>query len=80
MKAFIKKEAINFPDLEVKYVGGDPRIKFFNNNEEEIGHVDISAMTKLQIVDMLENRGLKYDFDQSIYTPIRDDVGDIIKN
>ena len=77
VKTFIANEAQNFPFLEVKYVGGDPRIKFFDQNNQEIGDtVDLSNYKTQEIVEFLISKGLQYSPQQT--TKI-DDVGAVVK-
>lgn len=40
IKRFIKEAAANYPDLTVKYVGGDPRIKFIVSPDGAPLHID----------------------------------------
>ena len=76
VKSFIHNEAQNFPNLEIKYVGGDPRIKFYNESGDEAGHVEVSNLSKVQIVDLLTSRGLTYEVKPD---DLADNVGELVK-
>jgi len=50
-----------YPALIVKYVGGDPRIEFYNKDQEKIAEISVSSMNVEQIHKVLQEKGLKME-------------------
>jgi len=58
VKAFIQ-EAKQYKDLEVRYVGGDPRLVFYSLNGTQIGdEVNVVSYKKDDIHDLMAKKGL----------------------
>lgn len=58
VKEFIREDASRY-NLPVEYVGGDPRLVFFDENETEVKLVDVSQFDRKQIQMVLEAHGFK---------------------
>ena len=58
MKAFINEVAPLIQQFEVKYVGGaTPEIFFYSEDDELVKKVDISALKKSEIVQLVADHG-----------------------
>ncbi len=67
MKDFIKLHSGKYPNLFVEYVGGDPRIQFFEKGGEPLGkEVDISRFESEAIHGILESKGITMADDHSL--------------
>ena len=58
VKDFIREDAAKF-NLPVEYVGGDPRLVFFDQSGTELKVLDVSQMDRNEIKKVLENHGFK---------------------
>jgi len=56
VKEFIREDA-NLYELPIEYVGGDPRLVFFDENDTEIKVIDVQFMDRDQIKKTLEENG-----------------------
>lgn len=56
MKEFINEDS-NRLNLFVEYAGGDPRLVFYDENDNESKIVDVSNMDRLEIIKTLEDHG-----------------------
>ena len=45
--------------MPIEYVGGDPRLVFFDENDTEIKIIDVSKMDREEIKKTLENHGFR---------------------
>lgn len=59
MRSFIYTEAplYDSKDVEVKFVGGDPRAVFLNKAGQEVERVPLSDMTEAEIIEVLASKG-----------------------
>ena len=61
VKRFIDKKAKYYQNLEVKYVGGDPRVKLFDAEGIEIAEDKIDTLTEAEIMEYFQSKGFNYD-------------------
>ena len=59
VKEFIREDALHF-ELPIEYVGGDPRLVFFDENDTEIKVIDVQFMDRDQIKQVLDQHGFAY--------------------
>jgi len=57
IKKFLKGEAREFENLTVKYVGGDPRLLFYNADDKVINQINLIKMTPEEIKKTLRDNG-----------------------
>eukprot|EP01006_Ploeotia_vitrea_P037045 TRINITY_DN66083_c9_g6_i1.p1 TRINITY_DN66083_c9_g6~~TRINITY_DN66083_c9_g6_i1.p1 ORF type:complete len:196 (+),score=105.52 TRINITY_DN66083_c9_g6_i1:46-633(+) len=67
IKKFIRENAREYPALQVKYVGGDPRIKFVTGRaEQKTLTFDTSKMTEDEILAKLKEAPTKTQNDETV--------------
>eukprot|EP01129_Flabellula_baltica_P001472 TRINITY_DN11377_c0_g1_i1.p1 TRINITY_DN11377_c0_g1~~TRINITY_DN11377_c0_g1_i1.p1 ORF type:complete len:121 (+),score=22.97 TRINITY_DN11377_c0_g1_i1:1-363(+) len=59
VKKFIQYDAPDYKDMSVLFVGGDPRVKFYNVEDQEIETLSISKFNVEQIHEFLQEKGFK---------------------
>ena len=65
VKDFINEEATKYSGLTIDYVGGDPRIQFYDEAGEELDEaIDISKMDGEEIHVILMTRGIIHSLEE----------------
>lgn len=59
MKDFVFNHAPNYPTLIVEFVGGDPRLVFFDKDDTELKTINLSDMDVPQIHNLLAKNDIK---------------------
>jgi len=59
VKSFIHGAAKTFPALTILYVGGDPRLVFYGEDNTEVGRLDVSLYTANELSALLVSKGIQ---------------------